>query len=413
MSAPIATHSGLRGKDLSTEDVQGAVGGFLSLVLRGGLGEEIGLASDGRPGNDELCAVAIEEASARGFDIVDLGIVSTPTAKIASASKRLAGAVIVTASHLPHGWNGVKLVIGPHYFPVDIGALPDPGEAGAGRRGTVRRNRDAARIHAEAVVAAVDADAIRAAAPSVALSGGAGDAAPIALEMLGCKLAEGGADAGLALDADGDRLALTDERGIELDEEVTFALATVGRGEGTVVKGADTSRMIDDLIAARGGQVRIVAPGELHLVEEVLATGASLAGEGNGGVVYPRVGLARDGLSAAALVLELVARRESSLSQLEAELPRYARRRSRIDCPRSDAADAALAALAREYRLSSTHDPRRGVELDRAGCWAMVRRSATEPVLRLTVEGDEEDAVGRLHDEIAALVGSAMPGGDE
>ena len=317
----IATHSGLRGMHLTGEDLDGTVGGLISLVEGAEIEGPIGLASDGRPGNDQLVAGVIQAITSRGRDAVDFGVVSTPTAKIAARERGLAGAVVVTASHLPHGWSGLKLVIGPHFLPVDVGRLPEPAPVGSGARGKRVEDDAAGRLHADAVERAVDADAIRELAPAVSIRGGAGDAAQLALERLGCGLGGVTADFGLHLDADGDRLALRDRAGNELDEELVLALCAVSVRPRLMVKGADTSRMIDDLVASSGGEVRTVPPGELHLVEAVLESGAELAGEGNGGVVFPAVAPARDGLTAAALILQLIARSHRALEELAAELP--------------------------------------------------------------------------------------------
>jgi phosphomannomutase len=406
----IATHSGLRGRHLTGADVDATVGGLLSLVERSPLEGPIGLASDGRPGNDELISGVAEAITSRGRDAVDFGVVSTPTAKIASRERGLAAAVVVTASHLPHGWSGLKLVIGPHYVPVDVGRLPHPAPRGAGARGERREDDAAPRLHAEAIERAVDADSIRAWAPQVGISGGAGDAARLTLERLGCRLGGVTADLGLQLDADGDRLRLADRAGNELDEELTLALCALSAKPRLLIKGADTSRMIDDLVGQEGGEVRTVSPGELHLVEALLESGAELAGEGNGGVAFPAVAAARDGLGAAALILQLLAQRREPLERVAEELPRYARRRSRVPCESEADARAGVEAVAADHGVDAS-DPDLGALLELGdGAWALVRRSATEPVLRVTVEAPDEATAEALHGHLAEILGRAVGG---
>jgi phosphomannomutase len=406
----IATHSGLRGRHLTGADVEATVGGLVSLVDGSSLEGPIGLASDGRPGNDELIGGVVGAITSRGRDVVDFGVVSTPTAKIAARERGLAAAVVVTASHLPHGWSGLKLVIGPHYIPVDVGRLPEPAPRGAGAHGERREDDAAARLHAGAIERAVDADSIRAWAPQVGLSGGAGDAARLTLERLGCGLGGVTADLGLQLDADGDRLRLADRAGNELDEELTLALSALSATPRLLVKGADTSRMIDDVVEREGGEVRTVAPGELHLVEALLETRAQLAGEGNGGVAFPAVATARDGLSAAALILQLLARRGEPLEQVMEELPRYARRRSRVPCEGEADARAGVEAVAADHGLGAA-DPDVGVRLELGdGAWALVRRSATEPVLRVTVEAPDEATAEALHSHLVEILARAAGG---
>jgi phosphomannomutase len=403
----MATHSGLRGPGLSGADVERTVGGFLTLLSDLGLGGGLAMASDGRPGNEELCERVVETVTGGGLDLVDLGIVATPTAKIAARSMGLAGAVIVTASHLPHGWNGVKLAIGPDFFPVDVGALPPPPDGPGGDRGSFSRDPGAAAIHAAAVCGSVDEESIRGRGLVATVSGGAGNAPAIALERLGVRVAVGGADVQLHLDADADRLALGDEAGTMLDEEDTLALVALSRRPAAVVKGADTSRALDELVAGWGGAVTTVPPGELHLVEALSELGAELAGEGNGGVAIPAVAPARDGLGAAAAILQLLAREGMPLSELAAGLPRYERRRSRIECERPGDAEAALDALA--SWAGTGVDPGIGLRLDRGGdLWALVRPSATEPILRFTVEGGDGSDVERLHSELRTVAEAAL-----
>jgi phosphomannomutase len=213
----------------------------------------------------------------------------------------------------------------------------------------------------------------------------------------------------LELDADGDRLRLLDGCGRGLDEEVTFALTALALDARDAVKGADTSRMIDDIMAARGGSVRVVPPGELHLVEEITARSGDIAGEGNGGVVVPGVGLARDGLAAGAAIMELLARTGSSLSELESGLPRYVRRRSTVLCAGRHQACAAIEAVAARLGecpggVDGERDPEQGLIVERDDAWGLVRQSATEPVLRLTVEARSQAAVDELHAELNAAV---------
>jgi phosphomannomutase len=165
--------------------------------------------------------------------------------------------------------------------------------------------------------------------------------------------------------------------------------------------------MVDLLVERRGGSVHVVPPGELHLLEALDATGAELAGEGNGGVVVPEAVRARDGLAAAASVLQLLARSGEPLSAHVAALPRLARRRSTVPCPDGGAARALLAGLADAVGQAAAH-PESGIRLERPdGSWALVRQSATEPVLRMTVEGPSEEAAEALHLELeAALAGT-------
>jgi phosphomannomutase len=403
----IATHSGLRGRPGAGLDgavVRKLVGEFLSLLAERGLPRTVGLARDARPSGERLAAQAIEEARRQGADIVDFGVVSTPTAKRAARSSGLGGGIIVTGSHLGPDWNGIKLVAAPDYWPIDTSRLPATSTAPEGPTGALHRDRTADEVHAAAVCDAVDADAIRRANLRVSLSGGCGRAAHLALERLGCSLVEDEADLGLVIDGDGDRLQLVDERSNRLDTEVTFPLAAISLGAHRLVKGADTSRIAEHLAEERGWSIRLTSPGELHLLEELDDWDADAAGEGNGGVVVPQVGAARDALAAAASIISLVASSGESLSELASELPRLARRRTSLPCSGEETAREALEFLAEQLGME-LEDPHVGLMLERPGeGWALVRQSATEPVLRITVESSEQEQADLIFEELRAAL---------
>ena len=415
----IATHSGLRGRpgdELSDELVGRMVRGFVEHLQLEGLPPTMGLARDERLAGEALAALVSSTAAACGADVVDFGVLSTPAAKLASRRRGLGGAVVVTGSHLAPDLNGLKLVIGPVYGPLDVRrvALPDEVGSGVSDRGRVVREDTAAAEHVDAVLAAVDAGAIRAAGLHVRIGGGAGASGPLLLDRLGPPSAGSRPDLVLELDADADRVRLFDERGRKLDEDVTFPLTALALEARDVVKGADTSRMIDDVIAARGGSVRVVTPGELHLVEELSTRGGDIAGEGNGGVIVPAVGCARDGLAAGVAIMELLARTGSPLSELADGLPRYARRRSTVPCadrPRACAAIEAVAARLGGHAgdgVGQERDPEEGLLVERGEAWGLVRQSATEPVLRLTVEARSQAAADDLYAELQAALRDAV-----
>jgi phosphomannomutase len=402
----IVSHSGLRGRPgagLDRPVVEEMVGRLLVLLSERGVSRSLAVARDERRSGEELISQVIEAASRRGADVVDLGIVATPTAKLAARRRELGGAIVVTGSHLEPDWNGLKLVAAPDYWPVDPRGLP-PGidEAGGGR---ATRDPDADRDHAEAVFEAVNAEAFRGAALRVSLSGGCGGSAGLAMEMLGCAVVTHDADVGLIMDGDADRLQLIDERSQGIDSEATFPLAAMSLGARRLVKGADTSRIVDLMAEEQGWTVRVSSPGELHLLEALAEEDADVAGEGNGGVVMPRVGMARDALATAAGILAMVADSGTPISELAAGLPRLVRRRANLPCAGPEAAADALAALA--GRLGSTvGDPLDGMTLERPGeAWALVRQSGTEPVLRITVESPDE----RLAEELYSEVRAALP----
>jgi phosphomannomutase len=406
----IATHSGLRGRpgsELTEELVDRTSGRLVAHLRAAGLPPTVAVARDERDTSaglaDDVCRALVR----RGTDVLELGVVSTPGAKVAARELGVGGLVVVTGSHLAEDLNGLKLVAAPSWAPLDVRRMPEPAAAGAGE-GSRRADPRAPELHARAACAAVDAEAIRAAAPAVGLIGGAGESAALALEALGCRttaLGDGPVALTLHLDADADRVHLGDESGTELDSELTLALAVAAREPELVVRSSDTSRAVDELQGRRGARTVVVPPGELHLVEALPDdAGAALAGEGNGGVIVPAAGPGRDGLAAGLLALELVVRSGRTLSELVAELPRLFRHRSQLRCEESGEAARRLTSAAGALGLPSPGDPEVGVAVERAGSWGLIRRSATEPLLKLTTEAPTQRAASALHRELEAAL---------
>ncbi len=385
------------------------VSSLVQLLHDEGLQTEVAVARDGRASGARIAQLVVDVLLAHGVDVVDLGIVSTPTAKLTARRRSLGAAVIVTGSHLDPTWNGIKLVAAPTYLPLDVRLLPEPQPSG--RRRTGQRTEDTGAVveHASAIVSSVDAAAIRRASLAVSVAGGAGATAEVVLGQLGCRTDQARADLGLVLDADGDRLELIDEAQRPIDSELTLPLVAQARHSQSVVKGADTSGIVDLVVKPWGGGVRSVPTGELYLVQSLLAEGGDLAGEGNGGVIVPAVGLARDGLAAAASILALMARESVALSALAASVPKLARLRSTVPCSDPVRATALLARLAAGLGLELI-DAHRGLRVDRHGAWALVRASATEPLLRITAEAPDVQTASALHNEVRQALLTELEG---
>jgi phosphomannomutase len=408
--ALIATHSGLRGRPgagLDGDAVSSAVSGLLARMAASAAPPLLVLGRDRRPSGRGLVDQVAAIAAAAGVRVLELGVVTTPATKLAAREAAAGGAVMVTGSHLGADWNGLKLFAAPDFWPLDAAELIASGRrvpvAEPAPRRVLERERfeGADELHAAAVCAAVNADTIAAAGLRVGLSGGSGRAVVLALERLGCALGEEGADLVLRFDPDGDRLQIADERGRALDTEFVLPLVALSRRAKRVVRGADSSRMVELMSDAEGWATRVAAPGELHLLRRLAEWDAHVAGEGNGGVVVPEVGMARDALAASAAILELVARTGSPPSELVAGFPALERRRSTLPCSDGEAAERALAAAAE--RLASAPSPG-AVLVERGEAWGLIRRSATEPVLRITVEAADAGQAEALHAEIAAAL---------
>lgn len=227
------------------------------------------------------------------------------------------------------------------------------------------------------------------------------------------KKAKGKVHVGFAQDPDGDRLAVVDEKGNYIGEEYTLVLAAMAMGElGLLKKGQviavnlSTSRMIEDVAARYGCHVVRTAVGEANVVEGMRANKSPLGGEGNGGVIWPKVTYIRDSLGGMALILALMAKRKQTISELVAQVPSYAIVKRKIDLnPAMNPRDI-VAALADKY---ATHKPDRtdGVWVNFADqrAWLHVRASNTEPIMRLIAEAPTAEQAGAILDEAATAVG--------
>jgi phosphomannomutase len=389
-------------------------------------GGRLVLARDSRPSGPMFESAAEAGLLAAGCRVTRLGLVMTPTVGRAIRDGKYDGGVIITASHNPGEWNGLK-------FLDDLGVAPDPERA---RRiaeirtgGQYRAIRDgfqqpaddpeAGARHVAAVLAAreVDLAALRGLRVVLDSVNGAGCAdTPVLLKALGCAVIHvngeptgefahrpepiqenlgdlcaavrsAGAAIGFAQDPDADRLAVIDEKGTYIGEEYTLALAAwsvLSRRPGLVAANLSTSRMIDDVAVRFGVRVLRTPVGESHVARTMLAQQCIVGGEGNGGVIDPRICYVRDSLSAISLILQLLAATGKPVSELVAELPRYALIKQKLELPR-DRINRAVEAVTSAFtdRAPNTSD---GVRVDLAEGWVHLRASNTEPILRIIAE---------------------------
>jgi phosphomannomutase len=389
-------------------------------------GGRVVLARDSRPSGPLYASAACAGLLAAGCQVTDLGVVMTPTVGRAIRTGAYDGGVCITASHNPAPWNGVK-------FLNKLGVAPDPAQAARIARlradGPLRhvktgfhqpqRDDAAGTEHVRAVLDAVEVDTGPLRDLKVVLDSvnGAGCRhSPALLEAFGCRVVHVNGDptgdfahppeplrenlgqlcqlvhaehaaVGFAQDPDADRLAIVDENGTYIGEEYTLALAVqsvLSRRPGPVAANLSTSRMIDDIASRHGVAVVRTPVGEANVANQVLAHGCVIGGEGNGGVIDPRICLVRDSLSAMSLVLQLMAATGQSLSRLVADLPRYASVKQKFECPR-ERVEAAVAAVTDAF---SDHSPNTadGVRVDFPEGWIHLRASNTEPIVRIIAE---------------------------
>jgi phosphomannomutase len=447
-SGLIVSVSGIRGvigQSLTPE----AATAFAAALATSTQGGRVVLSRDGRPSGRMLRHAALAGLLAAGCEVRDLGVAATPTVGLAVRRLEARGGIQITASHNPAEWNGLKL-FGPGGAVLSASAgeqIKGLFDARSFRRvawnelGTVTDCGQADDWHRSQVLQHVNFPMIQARHLAVFLDANGGAGGPLGrllLEALQCRttclgcgsdgrfahepepiaanlhevckqVAGGDRDIGFVLDPDADRLALIDETGRYIGEELTLALAVLQRlrsanpGEpGPVVINMSTSRVVEDIAARFGRPCYRSAVGEANVVAKMREVNALIGGEGNGGVIDPRVGWVRDPFIGMALVLNLLADTGKRLSELVAELPAYSIIKDKygVDPRRLPALFAAL-----EKRWPETKANRLdGLRLDWPDRWVHVRASNTEPIVRVIAEAPRTDEAERLCKEVGALL---------
>lgn len=444
---------GLVGRSMTPDVAARFAAAFASHLREGCTRPRVILGRDGRASGDSLGRAVSGSLMAAGCDVIDVGIVATPSVAVAIRAHDAQGGMVITASHNPIEWNGLKALDADGLAPPPAiaqsiidrfkGSRIDwAGPLGAG---THHCDHEADQRHVDRVLSLIDAAPIRAAHFHVVLdsvNGGGSASGRMLLERLGCEVmhingerlgdfahtpepleanlgqlmravaASGAAAVGFAQDPDADRLALIDERGGYLGEECTLAHCTrrmLDRaGSGVVCTNLSTSRMVDDLCAAHpGSHVVRTAVGEANVVAGMRAHGALVGGEGNGGVILPGVCWVRDSLGAMALTLELLASTGKRLSTLTAELPRYSMVKRKMDLSAiggrrvlEGAFEGVRTAFAAE-RLTDGD----GLRVDFSDGWVHLRASNTEPIVRLIGEAATPERANALCDACASAAG--------
>ena len=444
MGEPIISVSGLRGIVGDSLTPPGAMR-FACSFAAGLPSGAIVLARDGRTSGRLLADTIRGGLAAIGRDVIDADVAATPTAGVLVRQFQAAGGIMITASHNPPQYNGIKLFDGTgQVLTAEAGqAVVERYRNGAcdwvthDKLGGVRHCTNPDDQHMRLVEQTVASGRIQGRRYHVLLDsnhGAGSELGSMLLESLGCHVTLLGGDAdgrfehppeptaenlagvlnevrhiradiGFCQDPDADRLAIIDENGRYLGEEYTLALCVdhvLRRAKGPVVTNCSTSRMAQDIAERYGVPFYRSAVGEANVVAAMKSHGALIGGEGNGGVIDPRVGYVRDSFVAMALVLDAMAIRELPISRLADELPRYEIVKTKLELA-PEKLSAALKALEKHYRTAAA-DRLDGLRLDWPDRWLLVRASNTEPIVRIIAEAPTKADAQKLCDESAKVM---------
>ncbi len=388
-----------------------------------------------------------------GMDVVDVGLSTTPTVEVAVPGERAGGGIILTASHNPAQWNALKLLNDRGEFINDeegrevlaIAETLDFDFAEVDGLGTVSYDETYLQKHIDQVLglALVDAEAVRAARFKIAVdavNSTGGIFVPALLEALGvasvykihCEpnghfahnpeplaenltdlsalVVEKGADLGIAVDPDVDRLCFVMENGAMFGEEYTLVAVSdyvLQHTPGDTVSNLSSTRALRDVTTARGTRYHAAAVGEVNVVTTMKAVGAVIGGEGNGGVIYPEIHYGRDALAGIALFLTHLAKSGKRISELRAGYPAYFMSKNKITLTPGLDIDGLLATMQERYK-DVPHSTVDGLKIDFEEEWVHLRKSNTEPIIRIYAEARTSTAADevarRIMEEIKLIV---------
>jgi phosphomannomutase len=428
--------SGFRGRvseAMTPELVARIAASYGSFLRAEGERGPVVVGRDSRTSGPALERAAVAGLLSVGCDVVQLGVVPTPTIMLAVEEGGAAGGIGVTASHNPAEWNALKFASAQGTF-IDAERMErfieslahEPVRAAWDALGTAHTDTEAIERHLKGILGlgCIDVEAIRARRIRVAIDavhGAGGIIMPQLLDALGCSVAaigmetdglfprepeptaenlgdlcdlvkSSGAAIGLAVDPDVDRLSLVDETGRPLGEDLTLALAAavvLSRTPGTVVTNLSTSRVVEDVAEHYGGRCERAPVGEINVARHMQRVGAVIGGEGNGGVILPELHHTRDAPLGVALILQHLVDVGVSVSQSVRQWPRYSIVKEKVDFPR-EALPQAYEKLKDVMGSDRSPDETDGLRLAwDTPAWLHVRPSGTEPVVRLIAEAPD------------------------
>ena len=404
------------------------------------------IGRDARISGEMIQSLVMNTLLGMGIDVINLGLSTTPTVEIAVPMEHADGGIILTASHNPKQWNALKLLDSNGEFlnathsqrVLDLAEREDVEFAAVDDLGKITVNDAYFDLHIDEVLALdyVDIEAIKSCKFKVVVDGvnsTGGIAVPLLLERLGVepiklhctpdghfphnpeplkvhltdlseKVVQTGADFGIAVDPDVDRLAFMDEKGELFGEEYTLVACAdfvLSQNKGNTVSNLSSTRALRDVTEQHGGNYTASAVGEVNVVNAMKANKAVIGGEGNGGIILPEAHYGRDALVGIALFLSLLAEKQLSVSALKKTYPLYFMSKKKIDLKPTIDVDQLLNTIEQNYAYEplTTVD---GVKIDFPDSWVHLRKSNTEPIIRIYTEAPSQQKADALADRFIA-----------
>lgn len=453
------TIGGRSGDALTPLDVVKFSAAFAKMILdKGADSKKVVIGRDARPSGKMVSDLVCATLNGMGLDVVDLGLSTTPTVEMAVPFENAAGGVIITASHNPIQWNALKLLNekGEFISSADgnqLLALADSEDfsfAEVKQLGKYESNDTYLDKHIEAILAisAVNVDAIKKAGFRIAVdavNSSGGFAVPKLLKALGVEvikeinceptgqfahnpeplpenlreisseMKKGDFDLGIVVDPDVDRLALICEDGEPFGEEYTlvavadYILSINKKQKNTTVSNLSSSLALKDVTVNHGGEYFSAAVGEVNVVEKMKEVKAIIGGEGNGGIIFPELHYGRDALVGIALFLSHLAKFNKPVGFLRKKYPSYFIAKKKIELESGIDVDQILDKIKAKYAKYET-DVRDGVKIYFDKEWVHLRKSNTEPIIRIYAESEFETTAGNLADKIIKDINELMKG---
>ena len=447
------TIGGRQGDGLSGVDVVKFTAAYAAFIRKNYKGESnsIVVGRDARLSGKMVEHLVVGTLMSMGFDVINIGMASTPTTELAVTAEKVCGGIIITASHNPVQWNALKLLNANGEFLSDAEgkevirmADADDYEFSEVLDLGKEYHNDAYILHHIDLVknlALVDVEAIRKADFTVAVDAVnsiGGVIIPQLLRALGVRniielnceatgkfahtpepipqnltqiaevMKNSTADVGFVVDPDVDRLAIVMENGEMFVEEntlVAIADYVLSHTPGATVSNLSSSRGLRDVTERHGGVYTAAAVGEVNVVTKMKEVGAVIGGEGNGGVIYPEIHYGRDALVGVALFLTLMAKSGRKVTEIKESLPQYAIAKNKIELTPDIDVDAILEAVKKKYANERVTDID-GVKIDFPDCWVHLRKSNTEPIIRIYSEAETLEKADQLARDMIAVIES-------